>query len=209
MRRSVCLVALFAAAWPAFAAAAPPDLSGRWLPVPARSTSTNAGRAPSGCGSIRGGARACANTRSRPVPDGPTDPLPSAMGTSVGHWEGDTLVVETTNVRKDGFGRFSGNPPVSNARRFVERISLGRDEEGRKQLRNEITIHDAAVLARPVTLRMLYKWSPDMEVGKCRGARQAGAVAGYSGICALRVHTLPLANVMRARYMKCGFLLSG
>jgi hypothetical protein len=100
------------------------------------------------------------------VPTGPTDPLPTAMGTSVGRWDGETLVVETTRVRKDGYGRFSGNPPVSNARRFVERITLGTDEEGRRQLRNEITIHDPAVLTRPVVLQMRYKWSPDIEVGE-------------------------------------------
>ena len=98
--------------------------------------------------------------------DAPSDALPTTMGRSVGHWEGDTLVVETTRVRKDGAGLLSGNPPVSLGRRFVERISLGVDEEGRKQLRNEITIHDAAVLTRPVTIRMAYKWSPDIEVGE-------------------------------------------
>lgn len=94
------------------------------------------------------------------------DPLPTAMGTSIGRWEGDTLVVETTHVRKDGAGPFSGDPPVSLARRYVERISLGTDEEGRKQLRNEISIHDPAVFTRPVVMTMRYKWSPDIEVGE-------------------------------------------
>ena len=87
------------------------------------------------------------------------------MGRSVGRWEGDTLIVETTRVRKDGAGPFSGNPPVSLGRRFIERISLGKDSEGKKQLRNEITIHDPAVFTQPVTLKMLYKWSPDITVG--------------------------------------------
>ena len=96
----------------------------------------------------------------------PADALPSAMGRSVGHWDGDTLVIETTRVRKEGYGRYSGNPPMSSARRFVERISLGKDPEGRKQLRDEITIEDPLVLTRPVTVRMLYKWSPDIEVGE-------------------------------------------
>ena len=53
------------------------------------------------------------------------DVLPTAMGRSVGHWEGDTLVVETTRVRKTGAGVHSGDPPASLARRFVERISVG------------------------------------------------------------------------------------
>jgi hypothetical protein len=96
----------------------------------------------------------------------PPDVLPTAMGRSVGRWEGETLVVETTRVRKDGAGPFSGNPPVSLNRRFVERISLGQDEAGQKQLRNDITIEDPAVFTQPVTLRMRYKWSPDIEVGE-------------------------------------------
>ena len=88
------------------------------------------------------------------------------MGYSIGRWEGSTLVVETTHVRNTGPGPFAGNPPISSARRFVERITLGTDTQGRKQLRNEITIHDAAVLAAPVTIPMAYKWSPDIEVGE-------------------------------------------
>jgi hypothetical protein len=94
------------------------------------------------------------------------DVMPSVMGHSIGHWEGDTLVVETTRIRKEGIGRFSGNPPISAARRIVERISLGKDGGGRKQLRNEMTIEDPVVLTAPVTILMSYKWSPDIEVGE-------------------------------------------
>ena len=61
---------------------------------------------------------------------GSLDVLPRAMGQSFGHWEGDTLVVETTNIRKEGVGIFSGNPPISSARRIVERISLVRNPDG-------------------------------------------------------------------------------
>ena len=94
------------------------------------------------------------------------DFLPSVMGHSTGHWEGDTLIVETTHIRKEGIGRFSGNPPISAARRIVEKISLGKDSQGRKQLRNEMTIEDKVVLTTPVTMVMFYKWSPDIEVGE-------------------------------------------
>ena len=96
----------------------------------------------------------------------PADALPTTMGRSIGHWEGDTLVVQTTRVRKEGLGKFSGNPPVGIGRRFTERLTIGKDAEGRKQLRNDITIEDPGVLAQPVTLHMLYKWSPDIEVGE-------------------------------------------
>jgi hypothetical protein len=92
--------------------------------------------------------------------------LPTAMGRSIGHWEGDTLVIETDRIRRAGAGAPFGDPPVSNARRIVERLSMGVDPNGRKELRNEITIHDPFVLTAPVIMHMAYKWSPDIEVGE-------------------------------------------
>lgn len=106
----------------------------------------------------------------RRVPIGPRKPvleaLPSAMGHSVGHWEGETLVIETGRIRRTGAGAPFGDPPISNARRIVERLSMGLDPNGRKELRNEITIHDPFVLTAPMTMHMAYKWSPDIEVGE-------------------------------------------
>ncbi len=106
----------------------------------------------------------------RRIPIGPaqpaSDPLPTVMGTSVGRWEGDALLVETTRIRKEGYGQFSGNPPVSSARRISERFTLTKDDQGRKQLRNDMTIEDPIVLTEPVRLTMYYKWSPDIEVGE-------------------------------------------
>ena len=92
--------------------------------------------------------------------------LPTPMGRSRGHWEGDTLVVETAQLRREGAGRPNGDPPVSSVRRIVERWSLGKDDAGQKQLRNEISIIDPVVLTQPVSFRMVYKWSPDIEVGE-------------------------------------------
>ena len=94
------------------------------------------------------------------------DVLPSAMGTSNGHWEGDTLVVETRTIRRDGAGKPTGEVPISNARRIVERYSMGKDEAGNKQLRNELTLIDPVVLTAPVKFTMRYKWSPDIFVGE-------------------------------------------
>jgi hypothetical protein len=94
------------------------------------------------------------------------DVLPSAMGTSSGHWEGDVLVVETHTIRRSGAGSPTGEVPTSNSRRIVERYSMGKDEAGNKQLRNELTIIDPLVLTAPVKIMMRYKWSPDIFVGE-------------------------------------------
>src|SRR5947208_1671007 len=55
----------------------------------------------------------------------PAKVTPSAMGDSVGHWEGDTLVIDTVGVRPDDFtsvDRFG--TPFSDAMHVVERYRL-------------------------------------------------------------------------------------
>ncbi|MDX1382713.1 MAG: hypothetical protein R3190_03660 [Thermoanaerobaculia bacterium] len=66
--------------------------------------------------------------------DEPARHLPSTVlsraGDSIGWWEGDTLVVETTNFLEEDWvtGTFNGNPSPAADRRVLERFSL--DEEG-------------------------------------------------------------------------------
>jgi hypothetical protein len=52
----------------------------------------------------------------------PADADESAMGTSVGHWEGSTLVVETTGIDHNGF--LQSRVKIGRGARIVERISL-------------------------------------------------------------------------------------
>ena len=56
----------------------------------------------------------------------PADAEESAMGTSVGHWEGSTLVVETTGLDHNGF--LQSQVKIGRGARIVERISL-RDKD--------------------------------------------------------------------------------
>jgi len=82
-------------------------------------------------------------------------PQPWWYGYSVGRWEGDTLVVETNNLRGAEEGPFDGwldvrGTPYTNQARFIERFrqpifgKLGID----------VTIEDAKAFTRPVTVRI-------------------------------------------------------
>ena len=74
----------------------------------------------------------------------PADDLwPTVTGNSIGHWEGDTLVIDTIMVTNPN-EFFQGNPPLSEEARYVERIWL----DGEK-LRSQITITDPVTLSGP------------------------------------------------------------
>lgn len=70
------------------------------------------------------------------------------MGDARGHWEGDTLVVETTNFLADKTsptGNGWGAPPTSDALRLVERYT----RLGPSEMRYEVTIDDPKTYVRP------------------------------------------------------------
>jgi hypothetical protein len=77
----------------------------------------------------------------------PGDPNPNWMGYSVGHWEGDTLVVESAGFNDKTWLDFAGHPH-SEALRMTERFK--RRDFGRLDL--QVTISDPAVYAKPLTL---------------------------------------------------------
>jgi hypothetical protein len=71
----------------------------------------------------------------------------SYMGDARGHWEGSTLVVETTNFlgNRTGIGLNGGGAPTSDALKLVERYTrVGPDE-----MRYEVTIDDPKTYAGP------------------------------------------------------------
>ena len=81
----------------------------------------------------------------------PEDDLwPTVWGDSAGHWEGDTLVVDTIMVKNPN-DYFHGAPPLSDQAHYVERIRLVDPDT----IEDEITIEDPVTLARPwkATLR--------------------------------------------------------
>lgn len=86
-------------------------------------------------------------TDGRPMP--PVDDLwPSVTGTSIGRWEGETLVIETIMVTNPN-EYFQGAPPLSEEARYLERIWLEGDT-----LRAEMTIEDPVTLSSPWKARL-------------------------------------------------------
>lgn len=88
-------------------------------------------------------------TDGRPMP--PMEDLwPTVWGTSVGRWEGDTLVIETVQVLNPN-EYFHGAPALTEQARYHERIRLEGD-----RLVDEITIVDPVALAEPWTTRLTF-----------------------------------------------------
>jgi hypothetical protein len=78
--------------------------------------------------------------------------LPSAMGHSVGHWEGDTLVIETTHLKPYPY---MTRLATSSDAHVVERIHLEeREVNGRKGkfLVNELVLTDPKVYTTPISI---------------------------------------------------------
>lgn len=86
-------------------------------------------------------------TDNRPLPD---DPQPSFRGYSSGHWEGDTLVVQTIGFR-DGMWLDRSGSPLTDAAKLTERFR--RFNYGNLEI--EITVDDSKAYTAPwtVTLR--------------------------------------------------------
>jgi hypothetical protein len=83
---------------------------------------------------------------------------PFSRGYSRGAWQGDTLVVLTTNFRDDGWLDMNGSP-LTAAGRTIERFN--RVNVGTIEV--EQTIDDPKAYTRPFTTRLTWKLMPDRE----------------------------------------------
>ncbi len=73
----------------------------------------------------------------------PPENVQGWLGDSIGHWKGDTLVVETTNYRPRAFQNVS-----SEKLHIIERLTL----QDARTLRYEITVNDPDTYARTWSL---------------------------------------------------------
>ena len=81
------------------------------------------------------------------------------MGDSRGRWEGETLVVETTNTngRTGTYARNGNGNPTSTALRLVERFRL----RGAGTLHYEVQVDDPRTWTRPWTVAFPFERDPD------------------------------------------------
>ena len=93
-------------------------------------------------------------TDGRSLPD--NDPLPWWFGYSIGRWEGDILVVETTGFRDDVWLDYNGSPLTSSGK-MTERFR--RVNYGTMEI--DITIEDPKAYTGPFTVRVNQRIMPD------------------------------------------------
>ena len=105
----------------------------------------------------------------------PQDPNPTWLGYSVGHWEGDTLVVNSTGFNDKGWLDVGGNPQTESLR-LTERFR--RPDFGHLQL--EVTFEDPKTFTKPFTLRMDKTYTADTEILEdvCENERDSGHLVG-------------------------------
>lgn len=89
----------------------------------------------------------------------PDDPQPAWMGYSVGHWEGDTLVVDSAGFNDQGWLDATGHPQSEDLR-IRERFH--RRDFGHMDL--ELTIDDPKIYTKPFTVKATEVLIPDSDV---------------------------------------------
>ena len=93
----------------------------------------------------------------RKAPTG--DPQPWYYGYSTSRWEGDTLVVETTHMREDGWLDIIGSP-ITDAATITERFR--RTSYGRMTI--DVTVNDPKAYTKPWAVRVNQRIMPEQEI---------------------------------------------
>ena len=117
----------------------------------------------------------------------PQDPNPTWMGYSVGHWEGDTLVVESAGFNDKTWLDLTGHPHTEELR-LTERFT--RRDFGHVQL--QMTIDDPRAYARPLAIPVDLEFVADSELLEevCTENERDAALSAGAKLSAI---TLPLS----------------
>jgi hypothetical protein len=89
----------------------------------------------------------------------PKDAEPWWYGYSIGHWDGDDLVVETTGFRDDVWLDVEGSP-LTNSGKMIERFR--RPNYGTMQI--DVTVDDPKTYTKPWTIRVNHRLMPDNDL---------------------------------------------
>ena len=98
-------------------------------------------------------------TDGRPLPEIDENLQPWWYGYSVGHWEGDTLVVESAGFRDDGWLDVYGSP-LTDKGKLTERWR--RPDFGHLEI--DITVDDPKAYTKPFTVRVSQQLTVDQEL---------------------------------------------
>jgi len=112
-------------------------------------------------------AKRTVNMGNRPRP---ANVSPTLMGYSVGHYEGDTLVIESSAVSPNWLAM--GGVYIaehSDRLRMVERYT--RSPDG-KRLLLTATIEDPSILREPLVMKKVWSWSPTSKIGPYNGCER-------------------------------------
>jgi hypothetical protein len=82
-------------------------------------------------------------------------------GHSIGHWEGDTLVVDTVGLRGDTIFDVTG-APHSDAPRVTERIR----RTGPNTREDQLTLDDSKAFTKPWVVTRIYRREPNWEIAE-------------------------------------------
>ena len=89
----------------------------------------------------------------------PADLKPTNYGHSVGHWEGDTLVVETVGLNEKFWIDTRGTPHTEQLH-LVEKFT----RTDMKTMKYEVTVDDAWAYTKPWTSSWTFEWIPGEEL---------------------------------------------
>jgi Family of unknown function (DUF6152) len=90
----------------------------------------------------------------------PDGGAPTLHGHSIGHWEGDTLVVDTRQFAEHKQGNAQGGLPSGPRKHVVERFKVSDDH---KHLDYDVVLEDPDYLAAPVTYHSQWDYRPDLK----------------------------------------------
>ena len=86
---------------------------------------------------------------------------PSYMGDGVGRWDGDTLVIDSTNLKSDRLFLDASGEPASPKLHLVEHIKL---IDGGQTLEDRITVDDPVNYLNPWTARLTFQRRNDIQL---------------------------------------------